>query len=146
MGPFLIRPFVRDDDLRTIFWGIAAAFAIFSVTYAFVPLMPIVWLAGLLVFAGHLGGGVQWTLSTYALQLIVPDRLRGRIFAFDEALISVTIALSATVSGWAADRYGVRATMLVLAALAGAYTITWTIATSGVRRSLAPGQAQPRAA
>ena len=29
------------------------------------------------------GGGAQWMLSSYGLQKIVPDHIRGRIFAFD---------------------------------------------------------------
>ncbi len=136
LGPFLIRPFVKDDDLGTIFWGIAAAFAVFAVSYAFVPWMPGVWLAGLFVLIAHLGGGCQWTLSTYALQVIVPDRIRGRIFAFDEGLISLTIALSATLAGLAANAFGVRTVMLGLAGVAGAYAVIWTLATARVRRAV----------
>ena len=34
----------------------------------------------------HLGGGCQWTFSTYGLQVVTPDALRGRIFAADFAL------------------------------------------------------------
>ncbi|MDP8956121.1 MAG: MFS transporter [Actinomycetota bacterium] len=137
-GPFLIRPFVRDEDLRSVFWAIAAAFAVFAVTYAVVPLMPGIFLAGLFVLAGHLGGGVQWTLSSYALQLIVPDRIRGRILAFDQGLIGLTVAASATLAGWIADYVDVRTVMLGLAAVAGAYAVIWTIATTGIRRSLTP--------
>src|SRR5439155_6891596 len=115
LGPFLVRPFIREDDLRTVFWGIGLAFVVFGSSYAFVAWMPVIWLAGVFVLLGHLGGGIQWTLSTYALQLIVPDRIRGRIFAFDEALISLTIAASATLAGWIADYVDVRVVMLGLA-------------------------------
>ncbi len=134
-GPFLVRPFVRDDDLRTVFWAIAASFTIFALTYAVVPWMPAIYLAGLFVLAGHLGGGVQWTLSSYALQVIVPDHIRGRILAFDQGLISLTVAVSATLSGWVADFVDVRVVMLGLAAVAGLYAVVWTIATTGIRRS-----------
>jgi MFS family permease len=138
LGPFLVGPFVRHDDLRTVFWAIAAAFAVFSASYAVVPWMSGPYLAGLFVLAAHLGGGVQWTLSSYALQVIVPDRIRGRIFAFDEALISVTIALSATLAGWVAEFVDVRVVMLGLAGVSGAYAVVWTLATTRVRRSLRP--------
>jgi MFS family permease len=138
LGPFLIRPFVKDNDLRTLFWGISIAFGIFAATYSVAAFMPSIYLAGAFVFAAHLGGGAQWTLSSYGLQLIVPDRIRGRIFAFDEALISLTIALSATVAGWFANFFDARAVMVGLAAVAGAYAIVWTVATRNVRRSFAP--------
>jgi MFS family permease len=144
VGPFLVRPFVRDEDLRSVFWAIAAAFTIFALTYAAVPWMPTIYLAGLLVLAGHLGGGVQWTLSSYALQVIVPDHIRGRILAFDEGLISLTVAASATLAGWIANFVDVRIVMLGLAGVAGIYSIVWTLATSGIRRSIR--QIQPAAA
>lgn len=138
LGPFLVRPFIRGDDLRTVFWAIAACFAVFAASYAFVPLMPTIYLAGLFVLIGHLGGGGQWTLSSFALQMIVPDHIRGRIFGFDEALISLTIALSATLAGWAASAIDVRVVMLGLAAVAAGYAVVWTVATRTVRRSLRP--------
>jgi predicted MFS family arabinose efflux permease len=138
LGPFLVRRFIKDDDLRTIFWGISAAFVVFALAYAAVPLMPSIYLAGMFVLGGHLGGGMQWTLSSYALQVIVPDRIRGRIFAFDEALISVTLALSATLAGWAAEVVSVRTVMLGLAVVAGIYAIVWTLATRKVRQSFRP--------
>jgi MFS family permease len=138
LGPFLIRPFVKDNDLRTLFWGISIAFGIFAATYSVAAFMPSIYLAGAFVFAAHLGGGAQWTLSSYGLQLIVPDRIRGRIFAFDEALISLTIALSATVAGWFAEFFDARTVMLGLAVVAGGYSVVWTLATRNVRRSFAP--------
>jgi MFS family permease len=138
LGPFLVRPFIREDDLRTVFWGIGFAFVVFGSSYAFVAWMPVIWLAGVFVLLGHLGGGIQWTLSTYALQLIVPDRIRGRIFAFDEALISLTIAASATLAGWIADSVDVRVVMLGLAGVTLVFAAAWSLATRTVRRSLRP--------
>lgn len=150
LGPFLVGPFIKDDDLRTVFWAIAAAFVVFAASYAVVPWMPGPYAAGAFVLAAHLGGGVQWTLSSYALQVIVPDRIRGRIFAFDEALISVTIALSATLAGWVAEFVDVRVVMLGLAGVTGLMAMVWTLATTRVRRSLRPearpaGSARPAA-
>jgi MFS family permease len=142
LGPFLVRRFIKEDDLGTVFWGIAAAFVAFAATYAAVPLMPSIYLSGVFVLAGHLGGGVQWTLSSYALQVIVPDHIRGRVFAFDEALISVTLAASAALAGWAADVFDVRIVMLGLACVAGLYAVVWTVATTNVRRSIRQGIAK----
>jgi MFS family permease len=136
LGPFLVRPFLRDDDLRTMFLAIAVSFAVFGLSYALVPWMATIYLAGVLVLVGHLGGGLQWTLSTYGLQLLVPDHIRGRILAFDQALIELTVAGSAILAGWIADVVDVRFVMLGLAGVAGAYAVIWTLATTGIRRSL----------
>lgn len=138
LGPFLFRRFIREDDLTPLFWGVTVAFAIYGVSYAFVPWMPGIYLAGVLVMIGHFGGGAQWTLSSYALQVIVPDQVRGRIFAFDEGLITLTLAVSATLAGWAADVVSVKVVMLGLAGVTILYTVLWTVATRRVRRSLRP--------
>jgi len=136
IGPFLVRGFVDDEDLSKLFWVISAAFVVYGASYAFVPWMPAIYIAGLFVLLGHLGGGAQWTLSTYALQLIVPDHIRGRIFAFDEGFITLTLALSATVAGWISDVVDVRLVMLGLSGITLSYSVVWTLATGGVRRSL----------
>ena len=135
LGPFLVRRWIDDEDLTTLFWTISAAFVLYGASYAFVPWMPVIYLAGVFVFVGHLGGGAQWTLSTYGLQVLVPDHIRGRIFAFDEGFITLTIAVSATVAGWIADVVDVRIVMLGLSAVCLSYSVVWTVATRNVRRS-----------
>jgi MFS family permease len=136
LGPFLTRRFMDDDDLSKLFWAISAAFVLYGASYTVVPWMPSIYLAGLFVLIGHLGGGAQWTLSSYALQLIVPDHIRGRIFAFDEGFITLTLAVSATIAGWISDVVDVRLVMLGLTGITLSYSVVWTLATSGVRRSL----------
>jgi len=138
IGPFLVRRYARSDDLRALFWAISVAFAFYGLAYAVVPWMPSIYLAGLFIFLGHFGGGAQWTLSSYGLQVIVPDHIRGRIFAFDEGLITLTVAISATVAGRIADFISVKIVMLGLAGVTLAYTVLWTFATRKVRRSLRP--------
>ena len=133
-GPFLARRFIGDEDLVGLFWGISLSFLIYGASYAVVPWMPTIYLAGLMVLIGHLGGGAQWTLSSYALQILVPDHIRGRIFAFDEGFITLTLATSATLAGWISDVVDVRVVMLGLAAITLSYSVIWTIATRKVRR------------
>ena len=77
IGPFLLRPLFREDDLRPLMWGIAASCAVYGLSYAAVPWMPFLWLAAVLVMTAHLGGGAQWSLSSYGLQVLVPDHIRG---------------------------------------------------------------------
>jgi MFS family permease len=136
LGPFLVSRFVDDEDLAKLFWVISAAFVLYGASYTLVPWMPTIYLAGLFVLVGHLGGGAQWTLSSYALQLLVPDHIRGRIFAFDEGFITLTLALSATIAGWISDVVDVRFVMLGLTGITLSYSVIWTLATGGVRRSL----------
>jgi MFS family permease len=133
-GPFLARPFIRERDLRSLFAAISVALAVYGVFYGVVPWMPTIWLAGVFVMLAHLGGGGQWTLSTYGLQLIVPDHIRGRILAFDDALITFALAVSSLLAGWAAEYVSVRTVMVGLASVELLFAIVWTIATRKVAR------------
>jgi MFS family permease len=136
LGPFLVSRAMDEEDLSKLFWVISGAFVVYGASYMFVPWMPSIYLAGLFVMIGHLGGGAQWTLSSYALQVLVPDHIRGRIFAFDEGFITLTLALSATIAGWISDFVDVRLVMLGLTGITLSYSVIWTLATAAVRRSL----------
>jgi MFS family permease len=136
LGPFLVRRYLRADDLSGLFRAITVSFVTFGLFYALVPTVPGIALAGVMVMAAHLGGGAQWSLSTFGLQVIVPDRVRGRVFAFDEGLITFTVAVSATAAGWLADVFDVRVVMIGLAGVSIGYALLWTAATSRIRRDL----------
>jgi MFS family permease len=143
VGPFLFRAFMRDeDDLNRLFWGIGVALSTYGVFYAFAPFAPEILTAALLIMAGHVGGGGQWALSSYGLQRLVPDRIRGRVFAFDYALVTASLAASSAAAGWAADAFGVRVVILGLACVGIAFGVAWTFATRNLRRSLRPAVPQ----
>jgi MFS family permease len=124
LGPFLVRSIVGVSE-RGLIGGIAASFGIFAVSYALLPLAPILPLAALAVFAGHLGGGAQWTLSSYGLQRAAPDAIRGRVFSFDYGLVTLTITLSTLVAGFLAERFSPAATTWSMVSLATTAAIGW---------------------
>ena len=96
-------------------------------------LTPTLGLAAVAVLFAHLGGGGQWTLSTYGLQRIVPDRIRGRVFSFDFALVTLTLAISSAVAAWTADHFGPRPAAVGMGALALAWALAWWLATRAIR-------------
>jgi len=128
IGPFLARSIITMDD-RGLLRGIAGSFAVVVVCYAIFPVAPTIWLAALLVFGAHLGGGSQWTLSTYGLQRSTPDAIRGRIFSFDYGLVTMTIALSTLLAGFVAEvlppQFAVW-TMVSLIAIAGSVWVLFS--------------------
>jgi MFS family permease len=132
LGPFLARAFVRDTV--TLFRAIGAALAVYGIFYAMFPLMGTLWTAAPFALLAHLGGGAVWTLSTYGLQLLVPDRIRGRVFSLDFLLVTLTIALSNLLGGWAADAIDPRIVMGILAGVSVTYGAVWTGFTAGIRR------------
>jgi len=134
IGPFLGRWIAGRDD-RRLFPAIGLALAVFGASYLVFGLAPTLGVAFVTVIFAHLGGGAQWSLSTYGLQRIVPDFIRGRIFSFDFALITLSLAISSTVAGWAADRFGPRVAASTAGAVALLWAIVWWIATRDIRRS-----------
>ncbi|MGH2384764.1 MAG: MFS transporter, partial [Candidatus Limnocylindria bacterium] len=121
IGPFVARSLVGNED-RGLLMGIGASLVTVAGCYALFPLAPSIWLAALLVFAAHLGGGAQWMLSTFGLQRASPDEIRGRVFSFDYGLVTLTIALSTLLAGLLADAFAPRIAvwaMVGLVVLAG---------------------------
>ncbi len=135
IGPFIGRR-IAGDTQRGLFIAIGIALGSFGVFYGIFPLMPVLLAAAPFSAAAHLGGGAQWTLSTYGLQTIVPDRIRGRVFAFDFALVTLTITLSNLAAGWAAEAFGPRIAMGGLAGVALVYSAVWWVATRRLRAEL----------
>ncbi len=134
IGPFAGRAWLGPKD-RRLFLVIGVALAIFGVGYAVLGLVPSLLLAMPAVALAHIGGGAQWTLSSYGLQKIVPDHIRGRIFAFDGMLVTLTFGSSAILAGWLAERFGAQHTAIGMGGVAGVWALAWTWLTTDVRRA-----------
>jgi MFS family permease len=134
IGPFVGRSALGPED-RRIFGAIALALAVFGLGYTVLGLVPGLLLAMPTVALAHVGGGAQWTLSSYGLQRIVPDRIRGRIFAFDGMLVTLTFGLSSLLTGWLAESFGPRVTAAGMGAVAMGWAAVWSLLTTDVRRA-----------
>ena len=53
----------------------------------------------------HCGGSILWVFSTVILQRSVVDSFRGRVFAAELALVTLTMAASNYVTGELLDRF-----------------------------------------
>jgi MFS family permease len=123
-GPFLARAMLGTED-RGLLIGIGGSLVVVIVSYGIFPLAPAIWLAALLVFAAHCGGGAQWTLSTLGLQRATPDALRGRLFSFDYTLVTLTITLSTLAAGFLADAFSPAIGVWVMVALVTVAGLAW---------------------
>lgn len=142
LGPFLARATVGTSD-RGLLLGISASIVTVAVSYALFPLAPSIFIAGVFVFAAHLGGGAQWMLSTYGLQRHTPDAIRGRVFSFDYGLVTLTIALSTLLAGVLSEALAPQAavwTMVGLLALSGS---AWIWFSTPARRRAARSDQSP---
>lgn len=129
-GPFLIRR-IGGSDART-FGLIGVGSIVYGLGYALFAVMPAFWLAAAFVAVAHLGGGALWTMSSYGLQRTAPDALRGRIFAADFGLVTLTISISSVVAGLLADSLGPTPAVFILGSLALLWGVVWTLWTRGL--------------
>ncbi|MBA3287501.1 MAG: MFS transporter [Acidimicrobiia bacterium] len=121
LGPFLAARWARGS-LRRILNLCGWAAILFACAYLGAAWAPTLVLTAALVTVAHLGGGAQWTLSTYGLQLRVPDALLGRVMAGDFAIVTLVLSLTSVGAGLVSTWRGVQPAITVFAvaaALAG---------------------------
>jgi hypothetical protein len=67
---------------------------------------PTLSIAALCVLLAHFGGSVLWVFSTVLLQMEVPDRFRGRVFAAELAFVTLVTSLSSYFTAYGLDHGG----------------------------------------
>ncbi|HXE71426.1 MAG TPA: MFS transporter [Candidatus Nitrosotenuis sp.] len=102
LGPVLARQ-VGGTSVTFLRRAIGPAFLFTASGYALLSWAPSLGWAAAAVVLAHVGGSIQWVFSTLLLQLHVPDRLLGRVFAVELTLLTLTTALSSYLTGLAAD-------------------------------------------
>jgi MFS family permease len=124
MGPVLARRYLSGTGPHLV--RICALCAlVYGAGYAVVSWAPFIALAVVAVFFAHVGGGTQWTVSTYGLQAMTPDDLRGRILSADFAVATATLSLSFVVAGVLADRVGAGPVIGLLAGVSAAWGVLY---------------------
>jgi hypothetical protein len=71
-------------------------------------------LALLFLAIAHTGGSILWVFSTVLLQREVEDKFRGRVFAAELALLTLTMAGSNYLVGELMDRFGFSARVVTV--------------------------------
>jgi MFS family permease len=134
VGPFVGRATLGEND-RRLFLTIGVALAVFGAGYALLGVVSSLLLALPAVALAHTGGGAQWMLSSYGLQKIVPDHIRGRIFAFDGMLVTLTFGTSSLLTGWLAEVFTPSITAVIMGGIAVVWAAVWMWLTTDVRRA-----------
>src|SRR6185503_9192303 len=108
VGP-LIAGVITSGAPRTMRQAISVAFFVSTVFYLVFAHSPVLVVALVCVVGAHSGGSIQWVFSTTLLQMTVPDRFLGRVFALEMALLTLTMSVSTYVTGWGVDYPGLGA-------------------------------------
>jgi MFS family permease len=114
LGPIALR-WIIGQQPATLRRAIAPAFFTVGIFYVALAAAPSLWIAALCVVCAHFGGSILWVFSTVLLQLEVPDRFRGRVFAAELALVTLVTSLSSYWTAYELDRVGRSARTLSLA-------------------------------
>lgn len=139
-GPLIAARLVGPSLARLLLLCGSAGLA-FGVCYLGLSVAPTLWLAATLALVAHLGGGAQWTLSTYGLQRRARDAIRGRILAGDFGIVTLIITLSNLAAGALAGVVGARVAIAVFAGIALVAAGSYLFLTRGLRARLAAEEA-----
>ena len=105
LGPIALRWIIGQQPKR-LRRTIGPAYFMVGVFYIALAWAPSLWVAALCVLCAHFGGSILWVFSTVLLQMEVPDRFRGRVFATELALVTMMSSLSSYWTGRQLDRAG----------------------------------------
>jgi MFS family permease len=108
IGP-IIAGMISSGEPRMMRKAISVAFFISTAFYLLFAHSPVLAVALICVVGAHSGGSVQWVFSTTLLQMTVPDRFLGRVFALEMALLTLTMSVSTYVTGLGVDYPGLGA-------------------------------------
>ncbi|HSE34034.1 MAG TPA: MFS transporter [Pyrinomonadaceae bacterium] len=106
VGPIVARRIAGEGDKRMQI-TIGIAFLIGGVFYIAFGSATSFVLALIMLGIAHMGGSILWVFSTVLLQRSVEDNFRGRVFAAELALLTLTMAASNYVTGEMLDRFGI---------------------------------------
>jgi MFS family permease len=126
LGPIFMRRWLGDRVPRLMI-GITIGFGLLVLGIAGLSLSPGFAALGGATLVRTIGSGTIWVFSAALLQMLVPDAYRGRVFAFEFAMLTLTQSASILAAGYLQDSVGldVRQTTAVMAALGVVIGTAW---------------------
>jgi MFS family permease len=106
VGPIVARR-ISGEVNRRMQASIGIAFLIGGVFYILFGSATSFVFALVVLGIAHCGGSILWVFSTVILQRAVVDSFRGRVFAAEMALVTLTMAASNYVTGELLDRFNI---------------------------------------
>ena len=127
LGPFGGRALTRGRGQRLLLVT-GLSIMCYGLCYLLLPSARTLAIGVACVICAHMGGGSQWMLSTYGLQVTTPDGIRGRIMSVDFGLATLAMGVSSLAAGGLTEIIGLRPTSYALAlvsVIAGAGWLWW---------------------
>ena len=126
LGPLLMRRWLGDAPMRQR-WAISIGFGLLAMGTLMISLVPTLRLFAAAALVRTVGSGTIWVFSAALLQMLVPDRFRGRVFAFEFAALTLTQSISIYWAGFAQDNLGldVRQIAFSMSLVASVMGVLW---------------------
>jgi MFS family permease len=126
IGPLLLRRWF-GDGYRAMMWAILISFVLLAAGVMGVGYAPTLsWVLGA-TFLRAFGSGAVWVFSSVLLQSMVDNQYRGRVFAFEFAIMTLTQSISTVWAGLALDylQMGIQGVFVAASLLALMVTGIW---------------------
>lgn len=114
VGPIVARR-ISGEGKNRMQTSIGIAFLIGGIFYMAFGATTSFVLALVVLGIAHCGGSILWVFSTVLLQRGVEDKFRGRVFAAELALLTLTMAVSNYLTGEMLDRFGLSPRVVAIA-------------------------------
>ena len=135
IGPILIRFFFGKTDGKLLL-TIGPSIMCWGFFYFLIPWSVTLYFTVILLVIAHSGGGAQWAFSTYGLQILTPDKLRGRIAGIDYSLVFLMNTISTLLIGYLASVYGPIAMFKVFPIFGFVFGLSWYLLTKNIWKNL----------
>lgn len=137
LGP-IIGNYVTDGSIKALRQAIGVGFialVVGWVIFGWSPSLPVAMLGLMIRF---MGGSLNWTYSSVLLQIKVPDRYLGRVFALDFAIFTLAMAAAVWFTGLALDQTNLTPRQISLIMAAGSLfpIMFWAITSRLTERRL----------
>ena len=128
IGPLLLRRWLGDEP-RKMRWAIIIGLFLMTAGIAGLAVAPTFAWFSVATLVRTLGTGALWVFSAALLQLAVPDKVRGRVFAFEFAVLTLTQSISIYWAGFAMDQINltIEQTTLSMALVGSFVTTVWLL-------------------
>lgn len=113
VGPIVARR-ISGEGKNRMQTSIGIAFLIAGAFYIVFGAATSFMVALIVLGIAHCGGSILWVFSTVLLQRAVDDKFRGRVFAAELALLTLTMAVSNYATGEMLDRLGLSPRVIVI--------------------------------
>lgn len=126
LGPLFMRRVLGSRPPRLIL-GATIGIVLVAVGILGLATAPTFGLFLLATLVRTVGSGTMWVFSAVLLQIVVPDQYRGRVFAFEFAMLTLTQSISILLAGVFQDspQWGLNQTALLFAGLGMLFSFGW---------------------